>query len=183
MTSRLQWQIFCLEYRFLHPCAFGSPEPGCRQAPAPAFTCLPSSGCQWLRLQICLYLEEQVCGWVLNQVSALLVSSWCISYSWNNLIWKRATCLPWLHKSCTKHIETLCHDFYSLQIQFTVLSLQKPASVCVCVCVCVCVSGFLWEKELEALYSNEVSLEVWVISYLCDLGMTYNHCSSLGPFF
>lgn len=41
------------------------------QAPAPDFTCLFFSECQWLRLQICLYLEEQVGGPVLSQLSAL----------------------------------------------------------------------------------------------------------------
>jgi hypothetical protein len=33
------------------------------------------------------------------------------------------------------------------------------------------VSGFLQENEFKTLYSNVVSLEELVISYLCDVGM------------
>lgn len=136
VTTRSQCQTSCLSWCFLGSCASVSPEPRCRQAPTPAFTCLPSSDCQWLRLQICLYLEEQVCGSVLNQVGALPVSSWCISYSWNDLIWKRAIHQPdvciGLHLGCGKCMSCLL----SVQILFTIPSLYKPASFLYCLVVC-----------------------------------------------
>lgn len=173
MTTRSQSQISWLASCFIGPRTFATPEPGCRQAPVPALTCLPSSDCQWFRLQICLYLEEQVCGSVLNQVSTLLASSWCISYSWNDLIWKRATSLRLIRAA--SHMGVLCSDFCSFQILFTLPSSHTPARFFVLIHV------FWWEKESEALSPKVPLLGDWVTSYLCYLGMIYHFWSSVSP--